>query len=113
LAAREKTDDFAGTARFAVVRRVGHGGAGIVYEASDRENGVRVALKRLRRLSPEAILRFKSEFRSVEDVEHPNLVALGELFEEAGAWFFTMEYVEGVDLLSRSAPAIHGSSRGA
>ena len=100
MAAQEKTDPFTGTARFAVVRRVGHGGAGIVYEASDRENGVRVALKRLRRLSPEAILRFKSEFRSVEDVEHPNLVALGELFEESGAWFFTMEYVEGTDLLS-------------
>lgn len=97
---REIKDDFAGTARFAIVKRLGHGGAGIVYEAQDRELGVRVALKRLRRLSPDAILRFKSEFRSVEDVEHPNLVALGELFEEGGQWFFTMEYVEGIDLLS-------------
>jgi len=92
-------DDFTGTSRFAVVRRLGAGGAGIVYEAHDRELGVRVALKRLRRLSPDAILRFKSEFRAVEDVEHPNLVALGELFEESGQWFFTMEYVDGVDLL--------------
>lgn len=101
LAARDpKPDNFAGTKRFAVVRRLGHGGAGIVYEANDREQGVRVALKRLRRLSPEAILRFKSEFRSVEDVEHPNLVALGELFEESGQWFFTMEYVDGIDLLA-------------
>jgi hypothetical protein len=101
LAARDpKNDNFAGTKRFAVVRRLGHGGAGIVYEAHDREQGARVALKRLRRLSPEAILRFKNEFRSVEDVEHPNLVGLGELFEEGGQWFFTMEYVEGVDLLA-------------
>ncbi|MBS2014401.1 MAG: AAA family ATPase [Deltaproteobacteria bacterium] len=92
-------DDFTGTSRFAVVRRLGAGGAGIVYEAHDRELGVRVALKRLRRLSPDAILRFKSEFRAVEDVEHPNLVALGELFEEGGQWFFTMEFVDGVDLL--------------
>ena len=99
MAARDPKDDFAGTARFAVVRRLGHGGAGIVYEAQDRELGVRVALKRLRRLSPEAILRFKAEFRSVEDIEHPNLVALGELFEERGHWFFTMEYVEGIDML--------------
>ena len=99
MPARGRQDDFTGTARFAVARRLGQGGAGIVYEAHDRELGVRVALKRLRRLSPEAILRFKSEFRSVEDVEHPNLVALGELFEEAGQWFFTMEYVEGIDLL--------------
>jgi eukaryotic-like serine/threonine-protein kinase len=109
--AREKKDDFTGTARFAVARRLGHGGAGIVYEAHDRELGVRVALKRLRRLSPDAILRFKSEFRSVEDVEHPNLVALGELFEEAGQWFFTMEYVEGTDLLAWVTRPVRERSR--
>ncbi|MBX3185575.1 MAG: AAA family ATPase [Labilithrix sp.] len=100
MAPRDPKDDFDGTARFAVVRRLGSGGAGIVYEAHDRDLGVRVALKRLRRLSPDAILRFKSEFRSVEDVEHPNLVALGELFEERGHWYFTMELVDGIDLLA-------------
>lgn len=107
--ASRAADDFTGTARFAVLRRLGAGGAGIVYEAHDRELGVRVALKRLRRLSPDAILRFKSEFRAVEDVEHANLVALGELFEEGGQWFFTMEYVEGVDLLQWVRRPGHGS----
>lgn len=95
-----RSDEFQGTARFAVVRRVGAGGAGVVYEAYDRELGARVALKRLRRLSPDAILRFKREFRSIEDVEHPNLAALGELFEEGGDWFYTMEFVDGVDFLA-------------
>src|SRR5262249_20193922 len=47
-----------------------------------------------------ALLRFKHEFRTVQDVAHPNLVRLGELIEEAGHWFFTMELVEGTDLLS-------------
>ncbi|MBX3225257.1 MAG: AAA family ATPase [Labilithrix sp.] len=93
-------DPFEGTRRFAVVRRLGAGGAGVVYEAHDRELGSRVALKRLKRLSPDAILRFKSEFRAIEDVEHPNLVGLGELFEEDGQWFFTMELVDGADFFS-------------
>ncbi len=94
-------EDFEGTSRFAVIRRLGAGGAGVVYEALDRELGARVALKRLKqRLWPEAILRFKSEFRALENVDHPNLVGLGELFEEDGHWFFTMELIDGVDFFT-------------
>jgi serine/threonine protein kinase len=96
----ERADEFRATERFRLIRRVGAGGAGVVYEAFDREQGARVALKTLRRLSPDALLRFKNEFRSLQDIHHPNLVALGELFEAAGQWFFSMEFVEGVDLLT-------------
>ena len=106
-------DAFAGTTRFSVTRRLGAGGAGIVYEAQDQSLGMHVALKRLKRLSPDAILRFKKEFRAIEDVEHPNLVSLGELFEEEGQWFFTMEFVDGVDFLAwvrRLATAPAGDS---
>src|SRR5258706_7583514 len=73
---------------------------GVVYEAYDQERKLRVALKTLRKLDADALLRFKQEFRSVADVQHPNLAALGELFEVSGNWFFTMELVRGVDLLS-------------
>jgi serine/threonine protein kinase len=93
-------EEFTGTPRFQVLRRLGQGGAGVVYEAYDREHGVRVALKLLRRLEPNALLRFKNEFRQLEDIVHPNLVTLGELFEIQGKWFFTMEFVEGTDLLT-------------
>jgi len=98
---------FRGTDRFAVVRRLGSGGMGLVYEAFDRERGTRVALKVLPTRRPEALLRFKNEFRSLQDLQHPNLVRMGELFVHEDQWFFTMELVEGIDFLRyvwRKAP---------
>jgi serine/threonine protein kinase len=91
--------EFAGSARFEVVRRLGAGGMGVVYEAIDREHGTRVAVKTLRNWSEDAFLRFKNEFRALQDVQHENLVRLGELLEERGQWFFTMELIQGVELL--------------
>ena len=77
---------------------------GVVYEAMDHEREVRVALKTLRSPNAEALLRFKHEFRALQDLQHPNLVNLGELIEEQGQWFFTMELVDGVDLLKWVRP---------
>ena len=87
---------FPGTARFEVVRRIGAGGMGVVYEALDRERNTPVALKTLRHLTPDSLIRFKHEFRALQDLHHDNLVSLGELFEHRGRWFFTMELVRGV-----------------
>jgi len=73
---------------------------GIVYEALDRESRARVAIKTLRSLDARSLRRLRNEFRTLQDIEHPNLVTLGELFEEDGWCFFSMELVEGVDFLS-------------
>ena len=91
--------DFRGTARFRVLRRIGAGGMGVVYEARDDETGRTIAVKTLSNLDGQALLRFKQEFRSLADLNHPNLVSLGELVEADGAWFFTMELVPGVDFM--------------
>jgi serine/threonine protein kinase/tetratricopeptide (TPR) repeat protein len=95
----ETGDDFAGTERFEVRRRLGAGGMGVVYEAYDRERNTVVALKTLRSFKPDALLRFKNEFRALADIQHPNLVGLGELFEDQERWFFTMDMVHGVHFL--------------
>jgi len=71
----------------------------VVYEATDRERKGRVALKTFRPISPDAVLRLKDEFRALQDVHHPNLIRLGELIEDRGNWFFTMELIDGVDFL--------------
>jgi serine/threonine protein kinase len=73
---------------------------GMVFEVDDRDHRTRLALKTLRHMDPRALLRFKNEFRALADLDHVNLVRLGELFHEGGHWFFTMELVDGVDFLS-------------
>ncbi|HEY2513391.1 MAG TPA: AAA family ATPase [Polyangiaceae bacterium] len=85
--------------RFKLLRRIGEGGMGVVYEALDVERGVKVALKTVIQPNPDALARFKHEFRALQDIHHPNLVGLGELLGGGDDVFFTMELVEGVDLL--------------
>ena len=97
---------FAGTERFEVLSELGHGAMGVVYEALDRERATRVALKILREQRADAIVRFKKEFRALRGLAHPNLVRFGELFEQDGSWFFTMELVEGVDFQTWIRPRI-------
>ena len=102
-------DEFRGTARFTVRRRLGVGGMGVVYEVDDTARHEIVALKTLRRTTAADIYRLKREFRSLADVVHPNLVSLYELFADDDQCFFTMELVPGAEL--RRLRPRHGRSR--
>lgn len=94
-------EQFAGTSRYRVVRQVGAGGMGVVYETLDAErSGRAIALKVLRHRDAESLVRLKREFRGLAELRHPNLVALYDLVREGDDWFFTMELVDGVDFLS-------------
>jgi serine/threonine protein kinase len=95
-------------ARYRVLRQLGAGGMGEVYEAEDPNLRRKVALKVLSpRLAshPEALERFKREARALAALNHPNIVTIYSVEEHHGTHFLTMELVEGrplSDLIPRS-----------
>ncbi len=80
---------------YQLLRQLGRGGMGVVYEAVHISGGPPVALKTLQQQSASAIHRFKDEFRVLADLSHKNLVRLGELVTTADEPFFTMEIIHG------------------
>ena len=87
-------------ARYELGRLLGTGNTGAVYLAVDRETGEQIALKKLQRIDTKSVLRLKREFRSLANMHHRNLVKLYDLGRSSDAWFMTMEYVAGTDLMS-------------
>src|SRR5262249_16378355 len=82
--------------RYQVVRRIGAGGMGVVYEADDLERGQKVALKTISNPDVDKVY----PLRPLADLCHPNRVALYDLVVAAESCFFTMELLDGVDLLT-------------
>src|SRR5215468_3696110 len=82
--------------RYRILRRLGQGGMGIVFEAHDLVLDRRVALKTLIVQQAEEMYRLKKEFRALARISHPHLVQLYELVVGEGHCFFTMELVDGV-----------------
>ena len=62
-----------------VERCLGEGSMGAVFKAFDRERDMPVALKTVRAVDAQGLYRLKTEFRARADLEHRNLVRLGEL----------------------------------
>lgn len=99
--------------RFEILRKIGSGGMGTVYEAFDRMLSSRIAIKMLLRSSALSVSLFKQEFRSIAHIQHRNLVTLYEFFAQEEPWFFTMEFVPGATFLDfvRGQPADTKSER--
>ncbi len=90
---------------YRLVRELGRGGMGAVFEAVHLVRGHRVALKTLPAVSGESLHRFKREFRALSDVTHPNLVGLQTLENDGGQWFITLDLLDGYDFLSFVRPS--------
>jgi serine/threonine protein kinase/dipeptidyl aminopeptidase/acylaminoacyl peptidase len=90
--------------RFRIVREVGHGGMGIVYEATDLELDLRVALKCAK---PGHSNRLPPEARAAREVSHFNVCKVHDLHKVATEFgdmdFLSMEFIDGETLTARLA----------
>src|SRR5207302_9700876 len=87
--------------RYHVLRNLGQGGMGAVYQARDQELDRTIALKVIRpelASNPSILQRFKQELILSRHVTHKNVVRIFDLGEAEGTKFITMEFVEGEDL---------------
>jgi len=82
-----------------ILRKLGEGGMGEVYEAWEESSNRRVAIKILARgslASADLVTRFRNEGLTLSKVSHPNVVSLYAIGEIDGREYMTMEYVDGV-----------------
>ncbi len=85
-------------AHFRIIKEIGHGGMGIVYQAEDTKLKRTVALKFLPSeltQDAEAKQRFLHEARAAAAINHANIVTVHEINEHEGRVYIAMEYVEG------------------
>jgi eukaryotic-like serine/threonine-protein kinase len=86
---------------FRLLREVGRGGMGIVYEAEQESLGRRVALKVLRDhrlLDPKTLIRFHREAKAAARLHHTNIVPVFGAGEHEGVHFYVMQFIPGLAL---------------
>jgi serine/threonine protein kinase len=86
---------------FCLLRELGRGGMGIVYEAEQMSLGRRVALKVLpfaAALDPKQLQRFKNEAQAAAHLHHQHIVPVYGVGCERGVHFYAMQFIEGQTL---------------
>jgi RNA polymerase sigma-70 factor (ECF subfamily) len=86
---------------FRIIREIGRGGMGVVYEAEQESLGRRVALKVLPlglALDPRQLRRFQVEAHAAACLHHTNIVPIYAIGCEQGVPYYTMPLIEGRDL---------------
>lgn len=86
---------------FRIIREIGRGGMGVVFEAEQVSLGRRIALKILRFggvPDPEAVERFQREAETVANLHHTNIVPIFAVGNERGVNYYAMQFIEGQSL---------------
>jgi serine/threonine protein kinase len=86
---------------YQILREIGRGGMGIVYEAEQRSLHRCVALKVLplgATLDPRHLQRFKNEAQAIAQLQHPNIVPVYAVGCEKGVHYYAMRFIEGQTL---------------
>ena len=86
---------------FRIIREIGRGGMGVVYEAEQESLGRRVAVKVLPSIhlsSPSAVRRFRREAKAAARLHHTNIVPVFGVGEQEGIHYYVMQYIRGLSL---------------
>ena len=86
---------------FTLIREIGRGGMGVVYEATQASLNRQVALKVLPvsgRMDQRQIQRFQNEARAAAQLQHPNIVPVFSTGTDAGVHFYAMQLIQGHDV---------------
>ena len=90
--------------RYRIIEKIGEGGMGEVYRATDTRLGRDVAIKILPEgftRDPERLARFEREARVLASLNHPNVATIHGLEEAEGTRYLVLELVDGVTLRSK------------
>lgn len=103
LNAETHRSDAVGTSigEYRIVRELGRGGMGVVYQARhlklDRDSAIKMILHG-KHSGEDAKQRFLTEARSVAQLQHPNIVQIFDIGQHEGLPYFSLEFVQGTDL---------------
>jgi WD40 repeat protein/tetratricopeptide (TPR) repeat protein len=103
---------------YRILREIGRGGMGVVYEAEQLSLGRRVALKVLpRTLKNDALsmMRFRREARSAARLHHTNIVPVFDVGQDGDVVYYAMQFIQGqgLDVVVEELKRLRDDSRGA
>jgi hypothetical protein len=107
---RQKVREASQLGQYTLLRRIGEGGMGVVWEARHAFLRRRTAVKLLpaERAGEDSVARFEREVQLTSTLTHPNTIAIYDYGRSAeGVFYYAMEYLEGIDvqaLVERDGP---------